>query len=70
MFELLDKDFKADIITMFNEMKENMLVANEERNSQLKNRNFKKKHQMEIFNWKKIAICEIIQCMGLLAEQR
>lgn len=33
MFELLDKDFKADIITMFNEMKENMLVANEERNS-------------------------------------
>lgn len=31
MLELLDKDFKASVITMLNEIKENMLIINGKR---------------------------------------
>lgn len=45
MLELTSKDFKAVIVTMLNEIKENMLVMNENRKSQ--QRNSIKKNQME-----------------------
>lgn len=38
MLDLAEKDFKAVIITMFNEVKENMLVMDRNRKSQERNK--------------------------------